>query len=144
MSTMLFLGLWVPEAEVKSKEEMASYLVRGSSSCAVKYKHESAVELAHLDKFKDPDVYFESSGTQMTPRDKFKDRQCISLFYLSSKFHLVDLASSGRAKRIGADGLRLKEALGNVISALGHEKKRKEGAFVPYCHSKLTRLLQSC
>lgn len=33
-------------------------------------------------------------------------------------------------------------ALGNVISALGDEKKRKEGAHVPYRDSKLTRLLQ--
>ena len=35
-------------------------------------------------------------------------------------------------------------ALGNVISALGDDKKRKEGAFVPYRDSKLTRLLQVC
>ena len=33
-------------------------------------------------------------------------------------------------------------ALGNVISALGDEKKRKDGAHVPYRDSKLTRLLQ--
>lgn len=33
-------------------------------------------------------------------------------------------------------------ALGNVISALGDEKKRKEGGFVGYRDSKLTRLLQ--
>lgn len=33
-------------------------------------------------------------------------------------------------------------ALGNVISALGDEKKRKEGIHVPYRDSKLTRLLQ--
>ncbi|RRT63446.1 hypothetical protein B296_00033316, partial [Ensete ventricosum] len=33
-------------------------------------------------------------------------------------------------------------ALGNVISALGDEKKRKEGSHVPYRDSKLTRLLQ--
>ena len=33
-------------------------------------------------------------------------------------------------------------ALGNVISALGDEKKRKEGLHVPYRDSKLTRLLQ--
>jgi kinesin family protein 4/21/27 len=33
-------------------------------------------------------------------------------------------------------------ALGNVISALGDEKKRKEGMHVPYRDSKLTRLLQ--
>jgi hypothetical protein len=33
-------------------------------------------------------------------------------------------------------------ALGNVISALGDEKKRKEGGHIPYRDSKLTRLLQ--
>ena len=33
-------------------------------------------------------------------------------------------------------------SLGNVISALGDEKKRKEGGHVPYRDSKLTRLLQ--
>ncbi|WOL04667.1 kinesin-like protein KIN-4A isoform X4 [Canna indica] len=62
-----------------------------------------------------------------------------------------DIAGSDCAKRTGSDGLRFKEgvhinkgllALGNVISALGDEKKRKEGVHVPYCDSKLTRLLQ--
>ncbi|OMO56616.1 hypothetical protein CCACVL1_26413 [Corchorus capsularis] len=71
--------------------------------------------------------------------------------YLCAKLHLVDLAGSERAKRTGSDGVRLKEgihinrgllALGNVISALGDEKKRKEGVHVPYRDSKLTRLLQ--
>ncbi|KAI3777395.1 hypothetical protein L1987_47195 [Smallanthus sonchifolius] len=71
--------------------------------------------------------------------------------YLCAKLHLVDLAGSERAKRTGSDGIRFKEgvhinkgllALGNVISALGDEKKRKEGAHVPYRDSKLTRLLQ--
>ncbi|KAJ9170656.1 hypothetical protein P3X46_018748 [Hevea brasiliensis] len=71
--------------------------------------------------------------------------------YICAKFHLVDLAGSERAKRTGSDGLRLKEgihinrgllALGNVISALGDNKKRKEGVHVPYRDSKLTRLLQ--
>eukprot|EP00743_Colponemidia_sp_Colp-15_P008614 GILK01009374.1.p1 GENE.GILK01009374.1~~GILK01009374.1.p1 ORF type:complete len:1490 (-),score=407.64 GILK01009374.1:108-4577(-) len=69
--------------------------------------------------------------------------------YMSAKFHLVDLAGSERAKRTGAVGFRFKEsvaincgllALGNVISALGDEKKK--GAHVPYRESKLTRLLQ--
>lgn len=72
-----------------------------------------------------------------------------------SKFHLVDLAGSERAKRTGAVAGRFKEsvninqgllALGNVISALGDEKKRNgstNGAVhVPYRDSKLTRLLQ--
>lgn len=33
-------------------------------------------------------------------------------------------------------------ALGNVISALGDDKKRREGLHIPYRDSKLTRLLQ--
>ncbi|KAH6781081.1 P-loop containing nucleoside triphosphate hydrolases superfamily protein [Perilla frutescens var. hirtella] len=76
---------------------------------------------------------------------------CMTDEYLCAKLHLVDLAGSERAKRTGSDGLRFKEgvhinkgllALGNVISALGDDKKRKEGVHVPYRDSKLTRLLQ--
>ncbi|RLN75703.1 hypothetical protein BBJ28_00001794, partial [Nothophytophthora sp. Chile5] len=75
-----------------------------------------------------------------------------------SKFHLVDLAGSERAKRTGAVAGRFKEsvsinqgllALGNVISALGDDKRRVGSAgsgsnavHVPYRDSKLTRLLQ--
>lgn len=66
-----------------------------------------------------------------------------------SKFHFVDLAGSERLKRTNAIGDRAKEgisinsgllALGNVISALGDEKKKQ--SHVPYRNSKLTRLLQ--
>lgn len=76
---------------------------------------------------------------------------CMADDYLCAKLHLVDLAGSERVKRTGSDGLRFKEgvhinkgllALGNVISALGDETKRKEGVHVPYRDSKLTRLLQ--
>lgn len=65
-----------------------------------------------------------------------------------SKLHLVDLAGSERQKKTKAEGDRLKKGininrgllgLGNVISALGDDKK---GNFVPYRDSKLTRLLQ--
>ncbi|KAI3785093.1 hypothetical protein L1987_44205 [Smallanthus sonchifolius] len=72
--------------------------------------------------------------------------------YRCAKLHLVDLAGSERAKRAGSEGLRLKEgiqinkgllALGNVISALGDDRKRKDGAHIPYRDSKLTRLLQA-
>ncbi|XP_045394646.1 chromosome-associated kinesin KIF4A isoform X2 [Lemur catta] len=65
-----------------------------------------------------------------------------------TKLHLVDLAGSERQKKTKAEGDRLKEGininrgllcLGNVISALGDDKK---GGFVPYRDSKLTRLLQ--
>jgi len=68
-----------------------------------------------------------------------------------SKFHLLDLAGSERAKRTKATGRRLQEgininlgllALGNVISALGDEDKRRRGVHVPYRDSKLTRILQ--
>ncbi|KAF1335339.1 Kinesin-like protein, partial [Globisporangium splendens] len=75
-----------------------------------------------------------------------------------AKFHLVDLAGSERAKRTGAVATWSKEfasinqgllALGNVISALGDEKRRNMvtatvngGVHVPYRDSKLTRLLQ--
>jgi hypothetical protein len=68
----------------------------------------------------------------------------------TAKFHFVDLAGSERAKKTMATGVRLKEgisinqgllALGNVISALGDEKKRGV-VHVPYRDSKLTRMLQ--
>ncbi|CAL5342540.1 unnamed protein product [Camellia sinensis] len=64
---------------------------------------------------------------------------------------LEQMRKSERAERTGSDGLRFKEGvhnnkgllvLSNVISALGDEKKRKEGVHVPYQDSKLTRLLQ--
>lgn len=91
---------------------------------------------------------------------------------LSAKFHFVDLAGSERIKRTQAEGSRLRVrrhsprpapappltrlpacqegihinkgllALGNVISALGDEKKRANASHVPYRDSKLTRLLQ--
>nr|CCA17843.1 kinesinlike protein putative [Albugo laibachii Nc14] len=68
----------------------------------------------------------------------------------TSYFNFVDLAGSERQKRTQAEGKRLKEgieinkgllALGNVISALGDDKKRGR-AHIPYRDSKLTRMLQ--
>lgn len=68
----------------------------------------------------------------------------------SSYFNFVDLAGSERQKRTQAEGKRLKEgidinkgllALGNVISALGDDRKRGK-VHVPYRDSKLTRMLQ--
>jgi len=72
--------------------------------------------------------------------------------YTTAKFHLIDLAGSERNKRTNTTGIRFKEAiqincgllaLGNVISALGDEKKRRKITHVPYRDSKLTRLLQN-
>ncbi|KAG2653941.1 hypothetical protein PVAP13_1NG414100 [Panicum virgatum] len=134
----------VTEAEVKSKEEMASYLIRGSSSRATASTNMNRQSSRSHAIFTICVEQKRTSGTS--------DKSASSDYdILSSKFHLVDLAGSERAKRTGADGHRLKEgihinkgllSLGNVISALGDEKKRKEGAFVPYRDSKLTRLLQ--
>lgn len=73
---------------------------------------------------------------------EFETRSCY--------FNFVDLAGSERQKRTQAEGKRLKEgidinkgllALGNVISALGDDKKRGK-VHVPYRDSKLTRMLQ--
>ncbi|GMF54994.1 unnamed protein product [Phytophthora fragariaefolia] len=69
-----------------------------------------------------------------------------------SKLTFVDLAGSERLKKTLAEGERMKEgiqiniglfALGNVINALGDEKRRTSShVHVPYRSSKLTRLLQ--
>ncbi|KAK8921291.1 Kinesin-like protein FLA10 [Platanthera zijinensis] len=137
----------VTEAEVKSQEEMISFLMRGSQSRATgstnmnsQSSRSHAIFTICLEQKKNADCCRDESDTN----DFFGE-------ILIAKFHLVDLAGSERAKRTGADGLRLKEgihinkgllALGNVISALGDEKKRKDGGHVPYRDSKLTRLLQ--
>ncbi|KAE8792470.1 Chromosome-associated kinesin KIF4A [Hordeum vulgare] len=135
----------VTEAEVKSKEEMALHLARGSSSRATGSTNMNSQSSRSHAIFT---ISVEQKRTSSSASEKSTSND---YDILSSKFHLVDLAGSERAKRTGADGLRLKEgihinkgllALGNVISALGDEKKRKEGAFVPYRDSKLTRLLQ--
>ncbi|XP_061372067.1 kinesin-like protein KIN-4C [Gastrolobium bilobum] len=123
----------VTEAEVKTKEEMTSYLLNGSLSRATGSTNmNSQSSRSH--------AIFTITMEQKNGDD-----------ILCAKLHLVDLAGSERAKRTGANGMRLKEgihinkgllALGNVISALGDEKKRKDGGHVPYRDSKLTRLLQ--
>ncbi|XP_024400613.1 kinesin-like protein KIN-4C isoform X1 [Physcomitrium patens] len=139
----------VTEADVKSLEEMAAYLEHGSLSRATgstnMNSHSSrshAIFTITLEQRRKWDPL--PDGGSPSPEDCGED-------YLCAKLHLVDLAGSERAKRTGADGLRFKEgvhinrgllALGNVISALGDEKKRREGGHVPYRDSKLTRLLQ--
>src|SRR5687767_9431249 len=66
-----------------------------------------------------------------------------------SRFNFVDLAGSERIKKTKAEGVRMKEgihinggllALGNVINALGDEKRKAK--HIPYRDSKLTRILQ--
>ncbi|KAL5559975.1 hypothetical protein UlMin_036186 [Ulmus minor] len=132
----------VTEAEVRTKEEMASYLSRGSLTRATGSTNMNSQSSRSHAIFT---IAMEQKKVGQAVNDEIGDD------ILCAKLHLVDLAGSERAKRTGADGMRLKEgihinkgllALGNVISALGDEKKRKEGGHVPYRDSKLTRLLQ--
>ncbi|XP_062164836.1 kinesin-like protein KIN-4C [Alnus glutinosa] len=136
----------VTEAEVRTKEEMATHLSRGSQSRATGSTNmNSQSSRSH--------AIFTITMEQKKPSHCLPGvtNDDIGDDILCAKLHLVDLAGSERAKRTGADGMRFKEgihinkgllALGNVISALGDEKKRKEGGHVPYRDSKLTRLLQ--
>ncbi|KAL9237992.1 hypothetical protein vseg_012475 [Gypsophila vaccaria] len=137
------------EVEVRSLKEMASCLEQGSLSRATgstNMNNQSSrshaiftITLEQMRKINHANSEDNNLNGSMNEE------------YLSAKLHLVDLAGSERAKRTGSDGMRFKEgvhinkgllALGNVISALGDEKKRKEGLHVPYRDSKLTRLLQ--
>ncbi|XP_027921087.1 kinesin-like protein KIN-4A isoform X1 [Vigna unguiculata] len=139
----------ITEISVSTLHEMSAYLEQGSLSRATgstNMNNQSSrshaiftITLEQMHKLHSVSTTNDSSDEDMGEE------------YLSAKLHLVDLAGSERAKRTGSDGLRLKEgihinkgllALGNVISALGDEKKRKEGVHVPYRDSKLTRLLQ--
>ncbi|KAJ7965816.1 Kinesin-like protein [Quillaja saponaria] len=136
----------VTEAEVRTKEEMASYLSRGSLSRATGSTNMNSQSSRSHAIFT---ITMEQKKSSHCLNGVVNDEMGDDI--LCAKLHLVDLAGSERAKRTGADGMRLKEgihinkgllALGNVISALGDEKKRKEGGHVPYRDSKLTRLLQ--
>ncbi|XP_022941355.1 kinesin-like protein KIN-4C isoform X1 [Cucurbita moschata] len=134
----------VTEAEVRTTEEMTSHLSCGSLARATGSTNmNSQSSRSHA-------IFTITMEQKKKPKQGMShDDSCDDI--LCAKLHLVDLAGSERAKRTGADGMRFKEgvhinkgllALGNVISALGDEKKRREGCHVPYRDSKLTRLLQ--
>ncbi|KAJ0986686.1 hypothetical protein J5N97_005042 [Dioscorea zingiberensis] len=96
----------VVEAEVRSKEEMASYLARGSLSRATgstnmnsQSSRSHAIFTICLEQKK-----INTCSSNVAISDELGDD------IISAKLHLVDLAGSERAKRTGADGLRLKEA----------------------------------
>ncbi|KAK3425536.1 kinesin-like protein KIN-4A isoform X2 [Eucalyptus grandis] len=136
------------EASVSSLKEMVACLEQGSLSRATgstnmnnQSSRSHAIFTITLEQMRRLNPLFPGESSPESLNEE----------YLCAKLHLVDLAGSERAKRTGSDGLRFKEgvhinrgllALGNVISALGDEKKRKEGVHVPYRDSKLTRLLQ--
>ncbi|XP_076899568.1 kinesin-like protein KIN-4C isoform X2 [Bidens hawaiensis] len=136
----------VTEAQVISQEEMASFLLRGSVCRATGSTNMNSQSSRSHAIFT---ITMEQKKLFGTTNGVVHDDAADDI--LCAKLHLVDLAGSERAKKTGADGMRLREgihinkgllALGNVISALGDDKKRKEGGHVPYRDSKLTRLLQ--
>ncbi|KAK6116090.1 hypothetical protein DH2020_008359 [Rehmannia glutinosa] len=118
----------VTEAEVRTKEEMASFLLQGSLCRATGSTNmNSQSSRSHA-------IFTISMEQRRITHSSAGDD--VGDDVLIAKLHLVDLAGSERAKRTGADGTRLQEgihinkgllALGNVISALGDDKKRKEG-----------------
>ncbi|CAN0918075.1 Kinesin-like protein KIN-4A [Linum grandiflorum] len=132
------------DVAVSTLEEMAGCLEQGSSS-------RSTGSTNMNDQSSRSHAIFTITLEQMRKLHSVYPDEDISEENFSAKLHLVDLAGSERAKRTGSDSLRLKEgihinkgllALGNVINALGDEKRRKEGLHVPYRDSKLTRILQ--
>ncbi|KAH9663692.1 kinesin-like protein KIN-4A [Citrus sinensis] len=122
------------EVAVNTLQEMAACLEQGSLSRATgstnmnnQSSRSHAIFTITLEQMRKLHSVSPDNGTP----DEDMDEE-----YFCAKLHLVDLAGSERAKRTGSDGLRLKEgihinrgllALGNVISALGDEKKRREG-----------------
>ncbi|KAJ6954914.1 hypothetical protein NC652_006379 [Populus alba x Populus x berolinensis] len=137
------------EVSVSTFKEMATCLEQGSLSRATgstnmnnQSSRSHAIFTITLEQMRKLNPVFPGDSN---PNDSMNEE------YLCAKLHLVDLAGSERVKRTGSDGMRFKEgvhinkgllALGNVISALGDDKRRKEGVHVPYRDSKLTRLLQ--
>lgn len=134
------------ERSVRTLKEMADCLEQGSLSRAT-----GSTNMNNQSSRSHAIFTITMEQMRKTGSNDGNSNECMTEEYLCAKLHLVDLAGSERAKRTGSDGLRFKEgvhinrgllALGNVISALGDEKKRKEGVHVPYRDSKLTRLLQ--
>eukprot|EP00850_Spirogloea_muscicola_P022203 SM000282S10606 [mRNA] locus=s282:44313:52164:- [translate_table: standard] len=137
----------VNEVDVCTVDEMAACLEQGSLCRATGSTGMNATSSRSHAIF--TVILEQRRKWEAMPNDDGPDGVCED--FLCAKLHLVDLAGSERMKRTKVDGNRLQEgihinkgllALGNVISALGDEKRYKEGGHVPYRDSKLTRLLQ--
>ncbi|GAB5362003.1 hypothetical protein AAMO2058_000760900 [Amorphochlora amoebiformis] len=137
-------GIHVPgasEAASASPEEMLDHLDRGTAARVTGSTAMNATSSRSHAIF--------SLVLEQTKTVEMEDKANVREDTMVSKFHFVDLAGSERLKRTGAEGARMREgininkgllALGNVISALGDEKRK--GAHVPFRDSKITRLLQ--
>eukprot|EP00472_Partenskyella_glossopodia_P002056 CAMPEP_0197522634 /NCGR_PEP_ID=MMETSP1318-20131121/7735_1 /TAXON_ID=552666 /ORGANISM="Partenskyella glossopodia, Strain RCC365" /LENGTH=1665 /DNA_ID=CAMNT_0043075065 /DNA_START=308 /DNA_END=5304 /DNA_ORIENTATION=+ len=133
--------LGATEALVKTPEAMLDCLDRGTACRVTGSTNMNATSSRSHAIFS----MILSQTKQIEMDDKAETREEV----ITSKFHFVDLAGSERLKRTGAVGARMMEgininkgllALGNVISALGDEKRK--GSHVPFRDSKITRLLQ--
>jgi len=135
----------IKEVTVKSAEEALLCLTRGSLrrvTRATAMNSESSRSHAIMS------VCIQQTLT--TLKDDGKTAKEITT--KGSKLHFVDLAGSERIKKTGVTGQGLKEGvninkgllvLGNVISSLAAQSDAtKQGGFVPYRDSKLTRLLK--
>jgi len=135
----------IKEVKVANSEEALLCLTRGSLrrvTRATAMNSESSRSHAIMS------VIIQQTLTTMSEDGKTENE----ITTKGSKLHFVDLAGSERIKKTGVTGQGLKEGvninkgllvLGNVISALAAQSDpRKEGGFVPYRDSKLTRLLK--
>eukprot|EP00937_MAST-01D_sp_MAST-1D-sp2_P000534 g534.t1 len=137
--------------DLREDAEKGGVVVAGLTHETVQSAHEL---LAHLAR---GTLRRATASTQMNAQSSRSHAICTigvqqrGALFKWGKINLVDLAGSERQKRTKAAGARLKEGisinkglfvLGNVISALGDEKKRAANVHVPYRDSKLTRLLQ--
>ncbi|KAF6263956.1 P-loop containing nucleoside triphosphate hydrolase protein [Scenedesmus sp. NREL 46B-D3] len=114
-------------------------------------REEVASSYEDLVRLLDVGALARATGATALNEQSSRSHAIFTIIYRCAKFHLVDLAGSESTRRTGAVGARFKEtvtinqgllALGNVISALGDERRRLPGGHVPYRNSKLTRLLQ--
>lgn len=120
------------EAEVRTKEEMASYLLRGSVSRAtgstnmnaqsryvshlyliILFLHHVLWQIISAISCYLAMLYSRSHAIFTIAMEQKKIAAEGGDDILCAKLHLVDLAGSERAKRTGADGMRLRE--GNHI-----------------------------
>ncbi|XP_043939621.1 kinesin-like protein KIF27 [Protopterus annectens] len=135
------------ECQVETADEVMSLLEAGNAA-----RHTGATQMnEHSSR---SHAVFTISVIQQRPKQTGEAEVGIKVSnravqQICSKFHFVDLAGSERVTKTGNTGERFKEsiqinsgllALGNVISALGDQKKKN--GHIPYRDAKITRILK--
>lgn len=147
--TISIVGL--REEKVDSGAEMSEFLVKGGDSRTTAYtkmndnsSRSHAIFTITIEQHQIDDLYQPAEGESKEEAKAAADNE-----FMMAKFHFVDLAGCEQAKKTGATGDTLKEAikinmslttLGKVIQALSEEGKKNH--HIPYRESKLTRILQ--